>query len=181
MTSKLIITGESGSGKTQFCAEVVNELRQGDLARKDIRGILSPGLERRREKVGIQAVNLVTYEHKNLAELNEGDPSPVSTKRWSFDPAVIAWCNAVFSEATPCELLVVDELGPLEFESKEGFSAAMETIETGNYTLALIVVRPHLIDRALEHWPDAEVLNIQESRDREAALNEVVQRFEEEQ
>jgi nucleoside-triphosphatase THEP1 len=180
MTSKLIITGESGSGKTQFCADVVNALRQGDLVRKDIRGVLSPSLVRRRKKVGIQAVNLVTFEHKNLAELNDGGPSPISTKRWKFDPAVIAWCNAVFRAATPCELLVVDELGPLEFETNQGFAAATEAIDSGEYTLALIVVRPHLIDRALKLWPDAEVLNVQQAGGREAALNTIVQRFEQE-
>lgn len=181
MTSKIIITGDSGSGKTEFCAQIVNALRQGDLTRKDIRGILSPGLVRKGEKVGIQAVNLVTFEHKNLAELNDGGPSSISTKRWKFDPSVIAWCNAVFKKAIPCEVLVVDELGPLEFESNEGFTAAMQAIRSDEYALALIVVRPHLLDQALERWPDAEVLNIEAVDDREAALEGIVQRFEQEQ
>jgi nucleoside-triphosphatase THEP1 len=178
MTSKIIISGESGSGKTQFCAAVVNALRQGDLQRKDIRGILSPGLIREGEKVGIQAVNLVTFEHKNLAELNDDDPGPISTKRWSFDPKVVAWCNSVFSMATPCELIVVDEIGPLEFEQDGGFVAGLEAVESGDYTLALIVVRPHLIDRALERWPDAQVINLKEVSDRKKTLEKIVQMVE---
>lgn len=178
MTSKIIITGESGSGKTQFCAWVVNSLRQGDLQRVDIRGILSPALMRRRVKAGIQAVNLLTYEHKNLAEPNDGDDGPISTKRWSFDPRVIAWCNAVLSEATPCDVLVIDELGPLEFESSEGFLAGLEAVERGEYKLALIVVRPHLIDLAMERWPDARVLNVEELDDQEKAVEEIVKMVE---
>jgi nucleoside-triphosphatase THEP1 len=178
MTSKMIITGESGSGKTNFCASVVNAVRKGELSRRDIRGILSPALIRKGEKVGIQAVNLVTFEHKNLAELNDDNPGPISTKRWKFDPKVIAWCNSVFATAIPCELLVLDELGPLEFESNQGFTSGLEAVDSGEYTLALIVVRPFLLDLALQRWPDAEVLNVEEIADQQRVVEEIVQRVE---
>jgi nucleoside-triphosphatase THEP1 len=178
MTSKIIITGESGSGKTQFCAAVVNALRQGELSRRDIRGILSPALIRNGEKVGIQSVNLVTFEHKNLAELYDGDPGPISTKRWTFDPKVVAWCNSVFSNATPCELLVVDEIGPLEFEKGDGFTSGLEAVDSGEYTLALIVVRPHLLDPALKRWPEADVLDVQKSEDLQKDIELIVEQVE---
>ncbi len=178
MTSKIIITGESGSGKTRFCTAVVNALRQGDLQRMDIRGILSPALMRRRKKAGIQAINLVTFEHKNLAEPNEGDDGPISTKRWRFDPRIISWCNTVLSTATPCAVLVIDEIGPLEFEQGEGFIAGLEAVDSGEYTLALVVVRPHSLSQALERWADAEVLNIEEVADQEKAIEEIVRRVE---
>jgi nucleoside-triphosphatase THEP1 len=178
MTSKIIITGKSGSGKTNFCAAVVNALRQGDLSRMDIRGVLSPALKREGVKVGIQAVDLVTFEHKNLAELNDGDPGSISTKRWNFDPKIIAWCNSILSRATPCAVLVLDEVGPLEFEQDEGFTAGLEAVDSGEYKLALIVVRPHLIDRALDRWPGAEVRNLEQIEDVPAAIADIVQMVE---
>ncbi len=178
MTSKIIITGKSGSGKTQFCAAIVNTLRQGDLRRKDIRGILSPALIRDGEKVGIQAVNLITFEHKNLAEEHDSDPGPISTKRWNFDPDVVAWCNQVLSDATPCELLVLDEIGPLEFEHNTGFLAGLEAVDSGSYTLALVVVRPHLLEKALQRWPEAEVCDVEEISDHEKAVEEIAQKVE---
>lgn len=176
MTSKIIITGKSGSGKTGFCASVVNAMRQSDLNRMDIRGVLSPALMRGGEKVGIQAVNLVTFEHKNLAERNEGDPGAISTKRWVFNPKIIAWCNSILANATPCTVLVLDEIGPLEFERGEGFIAGLEAVDSGDYELSLVVVRPHLIDPALERWPGAEVINVQELADEGAAIEAIVQR-----
>jgi nucleoside-triphosphatase THEP1 len=176
MTSKIIITGKSGSGKTSFCAAVVNAMRQGDLKRMDIRGVLSPALRRGGEKVGIQAVNLVTFEHKNLAERNDGDPGAVSTKRWKFDPKVIAWCNSILANATPCTVLILDEIGPLEFKQGEGFIAGLEAVDIGDYELSLVVVRPHLLDRARERWPGAEVINVQELQDEGTAIKAIVQR-----
>ncbi|MGD8620317.1 MAG: nucleoside-triphosphatase [Anaerolineales bacterium] len=179
MKSKIMmITGESGSGKTHFCAQIVNELRQGDLSRKDIRGILSTELKRNGKKTGIQAVNVVTYEHKNLAELSDGEPGPLSTKRWRFDPMVIAWCNSVFSKAVPCEVLIVDEIGPLELEQGKGFTTGLEAVDSGEYKLAMVVVRPHLIEKALERWPEAEVLNVEEVTNQEKAIEEIAQSFE---
>jgi nucleoside-triphosphatase THEP1 len=179
MTAEImIITGESGSGKTHFCARVVNELRQGDLSRKDIRGILSTELKRKGNKTGIQAVNIVTYEHKNLAELSDVEPGPMSTKQWRFDPDVITWCNSVFSEAIPCEVLVVDEIGPLEFERGDGFTAGLTAVDSHDYTLALVVVRPHLVKEALERWPDADVLDVQKIKSPKKAINEIVKKLE---
>lgn len=179
MTSNqtIIITGESGSGKTQFCARVVNALRNGDLQRIDIRGVLSPGLMRNGKKVGIQAVNVVTYEHKNLAEPNRGDAGPASTKKWSFDPKVIDWCNTVLERATPCDVLVLDEIGPLEFERGEGFTAGLAAVDRGSFRLALVVVRPHLIAHALERWPGAEVLNVQGLEDHRSAVEQIAGRL----
>ena len=174
----LIITGRSGSGKTAFCAEVVNTLRQGVLGRIDIRGILSPALFRHSEKVGIQSVNLLTYEHKNLAEADPDPSGTITTKHWGFDPQVIEWCNNVLAEATPSELFLLDEIGPLELERHEGFTRGLEAVDCGEYNLALVVVRPHLVDKALERWPGAQVLNVEDLEDKTRAIEGIVTKFE---
>jgi nucleoside-triphosphatase THEP1 len=170
----LLVTGESGSGKTQFCASVINTLKRDDLRKATIRGILSPARIQHGEKLGIQAMNVATSEHKNLAELNNGEPGTTSTKRWRFDPKVLAWCNAILSKATPCDMLILDEIGPLELERAEGFTVGLEAIDSGDYKLALVVVRPHLLKAALEHWPEAEILNVESLENTDKAIKEIV-------
>jgi nucleoside-triphosphatase THEP1 len=176
--SIVLVTGDSGSGKTQFCASVINAIQREDLHKATIRGILSPALIRHDEKLGIQAANVETSEHKNLAELNDGEPGTTSTKRWRFDPKVLAWCNAILSNATPCDVLVLDEIGPLEFERGEGFTIGLEAIDSGEYKLALVVVRPHLLDAALERWPEAEILNVEALENKKKAIDEIIRRLD---
>ena len=38
------------------------------------------------------------------------------------DAEVLAWGTRILQQATPCDLLVVDELGPLKFERGEGWT-----------------------------------------------------------
>jgi nucleoside-triphosphatase THEP1 len=173
----LLVTGKPGSGKTQFCASVVKALQREDLKNISIRGILSPALIERDEKLGIQAMNLETFEHKNLAEPNDGEPGAINTKRWRFDPKVITWCNAILSKATPCDMLILDEIGPLELERGEGFTAGLNAIDSGNYKMAVVVVRPHLLQVALERWPEAVTLDVESLKNKRKAIDEVVRRL----
>ena len=74
---------------------------------------------------------------------------------YSFDPAGLARALKALERAISarCDLLMVDEIGPLELEQGEGFapvlewlpSAAMESRPTAICHL-LIVVRPALLD-----------------------------------
>jgi len=63
-----------------------------------------------------------------------------------FDEDVLAWANGTIASASPCDLLIVDELGPLEIEQGRGFVAAFDMLRRGDYRLAVVVVRPSLLD-----------------------------------
>ena len=49
--------------------------------------------------------------------------------------------------ATPCGLLVIDELGPLEVEKGKGWSSAFGILAKAEFALGLVVVRPELVER----------------------------------
>lgn len=61
----------------------------------------------------------------------------------------------------PCDLLVIDELGPLEFEQDSGWQAGLQTIDTREFAIGLVVVRPELLAKALMRWPDAYMVEIE--------------------
>jgi hypothetical protein len=48
---------------------------------------------------------------------------------------------------------VVDELGPLEIERGEGWQKAFDVLRGNDFTLALVVVRPELLERAQRKLP----------------------------
>jgi nucleoside-triphosphatase THEP1 len=167
----LIVTGEIGSGKSTFCKLVVDQARQAGLR---VTGLLSPAVFEDGDKTGIQVVDLGRGVSRRLARLRSGPTRAVETKRWSFDPEAVAWGGRVLSRAVPTELLVIDELGPLEFERGEGWMEGLRILEEGEYRAALVVIRPSLVAEAKSRWPGAEVLPLVPGEDLESKAQRIL-------
>jgi energy-coupling factor transporter ATP-binding protein EcfA2/nucleoside-triphosphatase THEP1 len=122
-----------------------------------VAGVLCPARFDGDEKSGIDVLDLESGRQRHLAtrRLPEGGADGA----WSFDQEAFAWANEALRK-TPreCDLLVVDELGPLELLHDEGFTAAWHAIARGGHRLTVIVVRPELVDAALQRWPLAQVV-----------------------
>jgi nucleoside-triphosphatase THEP1 len=159
-TSNLfLITGDSGVGKTTCCQQ------WGDSARAEGRrvgGLLSLPVMTGPQKTAIDLVNLATGERRPLAKLRQRSVNGegISTGKWLFDTAILAWGNAVLGRVTAVDLLIIDELGPLEFEQGQGLQAAFELIAAGNYRMAGVVIRPSLLQQAQQCWPEAQTISL---------------------
>ncbi len=120
--ARILVTGERDAGKTVFCRALVEAVRAlpGPPA---VAGVVSPRVYEGGEQVGIDVEDLRTGRRRRLATLRSpGEPAlSEATKLWRFDEEALAWGNEVLRSATPCDLLVVDELGPLEFEEGRGW------------------------------------------------------------
>lgn len=152
-----IISGEIESGKTSYCMELATILKAQGW---DVRGIVSPAVFDGDTKIAIDAMDLLTSEQRRLADLRS-DTSPTPgpmTKLWAFNLETIAWCNDVLVRSTPCDLLMVDELGPLEFEQGSGLLQGLNALESRAYRHAIVVVRSHLVEEARSRWPDAVII-----------------------
>ncbi len=147
---RVIITGEIGAGKTTFCSHITNWARRDGLR---VRGVISPGVFEDGQKVGISAVNLKNNESRPLAYLRNEETSGPKTKRWAFSEETIQWGNQFLARATPCDMLVVDELGPIELERGGGWTRGLQIIDGGDFQAAIVVIRPHLLDQASARWP----------------------------
>jgi nucleoside-triphosphatase THEP1 len=158
----VVITGNRGSGKTALCRRLAGQARAVGW---NVAGILSPAIMASGQKTGIEALDVRTGERRLLARRrDEAAPAAeLQTPAWSFDPATVAWGNAVLEKATPCDLLIVDELGPLELERDQGWTAGSVAISSGRYRHALVVVRPDLLGLALARWPQAKVVDVADS------------------
>ncbi|MGD8457093.1 MAG: nucleoside-triphosphatase [Anaerolineales bacterium] len=154
---QFMITGLRGSGKTTFCQTLIDLLRSAGW---DVAGVLSPPVFVNGKKVGIDVIDLFTNQRKRLANtIDQGGDGPKTTM-WAFEGGVVSWGNQVLGKIPPCDFLVVDELGPLEFERREGWINGISAVSDGEYKYAAIVVRPELLEKALRIWPDAEVIQI---------------------
>lgn len=158
MPVRYLLTAPSGAGKTTFCAELA---RQARLRGLDVAGILCPPIFENGLKTGILAQDLRSGETRPLAvlaaqSLTPNDQLPLG--QWLFSTESLAWGNAVLQTALPCDLLIVDELGPLEFFRGQGWQAALQILPRGEYRAAVIVVRPDLAQNALAWAGQAEIL-----------------------
>jgi nucleoside-triphosphatase THEP1 len=149
------VTGLSGVGKTAWCTRLVELAREKGLS---VSGVLSPSIFKDTRKVGINLVDLSTGESRQLASLRHAESEKSGTPRWSFDPEVTAWGNCVLEESSASDLLVIDELGPLEFLQNKGFTAGLHRLDAGDYKVACVVVRASLLPSALQRWHNATVV-----------------------
>lgn len=137
-----MLTGEREVGKTYICQRVVEEAERRGFS---CAGVLSPALFDGQEKVGISLIDVASGEERSLATADD-TPHGVRWGKYRFVPSSLAWGAELLAEAIPCDLLVVDELGPLELESGQGLVSALDVLAQGGFSLALVVVRPALLD-----------------------------------
>ncbi len=152
----IVVTGLRGGGKTSWCSRLA-DLAQGQGLH--VQGILSPGSYQGGRKIGIEVLDLESGERRELAKLHEGEHRQLATPRWRFNPETVIWANQVLRQSAEGDLLIIDELGPLEFLRGEGLTTGLERIDSGRYKVACVVVRSSLLPKVLQRWPHALVVS----------------------
>lgn len=164
----LVLSAESGAGKTQLCIQAIALLRE---TRARVSGIISPARFEAGKKTGIYARDILSNEQRLLAQ-----PGKQAGLGWVFDPATLDWGSQVLRAAAPCDVLVVDELGPLELERNQGWTVALDILKTCGCAAALITIRPSLIAVLKERLRgyDVKVISVTPSSPSAEALRDSV-------
>ncbi len=156
----VVLSGESGCGKTTLCARVAALARAQGLW---VAGVLTPSRLVDGRKVSLDVEDVRTTQRRPLAEAcaapqqssadSAGGPA---TESWRFYADGLAWGTEVLRHATPCDVLIIDELGPLELVRGQGWVIGLDVLRGGRYRLALVAVRPSLLLRFGERPGDIE-------------------------
>jgi nucleoside-triphosphatase THEP1 len=169
----VVVSGPSGCCKTALCLRVVDAAQARGLL---VRGMVSPPRLVAGEKVGIDALDLGSGERRSLAEPATESTRPVGA-RWRFDADALAWGMAALRRALPCDVFVVDELGPMELLHSAGWAGAVDLLRGGGYRWAVVVVRPRLVERFLELFPAGQAIVVHVTRDDQDKLLELMARL----
>ncbi len=154
----VLVSGPIGAGKTTFCLAALAWAGERGW---QVAGLVSPPVLNGGIKVGIDAVDLRSGERRRLARRRTGGSGVgVATASWVFEPETLRWGDQVLAKALPCDLLVVDELGPLEFKRGQGWLAGLTALDSRQYRLGLASIRPELLDLARSRWPDALIIEV---------------------
>jgi nucleoside-triphosphatase THEP1 len=152
---RLLVVGKPGSGKTSWCREYINRQRKSGSS---IGGILSPAIEKQRQRVGSNALNLLTGQEIPFARLSRYSSFKGGEKVGDYTisrDGILFACDAIERAVqNRCDLVVIDEVGPLELHGK-GLMPAVE-LALASAVNVLIVIRSSLREALQKHFYDYE-------------------------
>jgi len=152
----VLISGERGVGKSTLLLVVRAAALRAGLRTG---GFLSVARFADGEKTGIDLMDAASGHVRPLAQTDGS--GPVQTGRYTFDAGALAAGVGYAAAGRSADLFFVDELGPLELVRGEGWAAVLPMIVARAYGVALVVVRPALLDVAravLALPPDAPLI-----------------------
>jgi nucleoside-triphosphatase THEP1 len=152
-----LISGERQAGKTTWCASVAHQAKATGLI---VGGLISPAVFQGGEKIGFDLVDLQSGERRVFGVSKHTNPEWNKIGIWSFDPGVINWANEHLKLCQGCDLLILDEVGPLEFNQNQGFQEGMRLVDEHLVQTAFLVIRPELLLVAQKRWPQSRVIEI---------------------
>ncbi len=158
----ILVTGMKGAGKTSWCMDLIEHARALDLK---LCGLISPAVFEAGQKVGIDLLDLHSGERRNLAYRTGNANGDLRTTDWQMVAETLEWGNAILENINSCDLFILDEVGPLEFEHGIGLIAGLDIIDSHKKIPAVVVVRPSLLALADKRWPWAQVMDVSAKAD----------------
>ncbi len=160
MKEKILLTGRPGSGKTTLVKWVAKSLPKGAA------GFYTEEIRERGVRVGFR---LVTLEGDEAVLAHVDLKGPERLGKYGLDlsgletVAVRAMRDAVQKQ----QLVVIDEIGPMEIRSAVFRDAVNEALESDGPLLATIFARPLPFTNAIKSRPDVLLIEVRrDNRDR---------------
>lgn len=146
----IIITGETGQGKTTFARELVKKLA-GEGIR--VSGFFSTGVHDADMRIGFDLEDIRTGKMTRLARKTAEGEGWFSHGHYSFDPGVFEEkSDLIFKEVEAgTDLLVIDEVGPLEMNDT-GWHSLISRVISEKPAPMIWTVRRRLVEKAARKW-----------------------------
>lgn len=144
-----ILTGSINQGKTSLARQVIEKLQKEGLT---VRGFITRGNTNNKQRNTYFIKNLQTGEEEQLCS-SEPDKSKLHFGRYYFDKKGIEeGCSIITDSLTKStDLLVVDELGPMEMNDN-GWAPAIEKVVERNCCAQFWVIRKRLVKPFMRKW-----------------------------
>ena len=131
MAGRVAITGPPGSGKSTLARKVI------DLLGRRAGGVLAREVRRGRERTGFLLEDILTGEEGTLASV-DGDGPRIGKYRVCLRDLEEVGAGAVVRAVREAEVVVIDEVGPMELLS-EPFAGAVEAALDSDRAMLVVV------------------------------------------
>ena len=139
-----ILTGPVGSGKTTFLKKVIEELKRQAFK---LDGYLSEAIMQDREKIGYDLLDLKSRRAVPFIR-KSGRQDWQKIGPYFFIPEGLSLAKKIILRGREAEVLVVDEIGPLEL-SGQGLWDALEKVIFQRAQKSLLVLRRGILEEFL--------------------------------
>ncbi len=131
---RIFITGKPGVGKTTLILAVVNELKERGYS---VGGIITKEIREKGKRVGFMIRALDTGEEGILAMVGDGYPR-IGRYAVNIPDLERIGVGAIKRAVRNAQIIVIDEIGSMEFKSREFKRAVEEAIDSGKPLLAVV-------------------------------------------
>jgi nucleoside-triphosphatase THEP1 len=145
----VIITGDIHQGKTGVAQKVVTILLDQGV---NIGGFLAIGRDEDGVRTGFSIKEIETNKTMELCSVKK-EKTSITTGHFNFSEETIRWGNDILAPENlkNKQLVVIDELGPLELAGK-GWAGAIEKICEQNPLPQVWIARKGIIDKISRKW-----------------------------
>ncbi len=155
----LLITGIPGVGKTTFLLNVVEALKAEGYS---VGGMISREVRSCGARVGFEILDLADNSKRGwLAHVNQKTGPQVGKYRVNLEELDSIGVEAILKAVEECDVIAIDEIGPMELFSENFRRAVLEAFESGKLVLAVAhwKARDKLIEKAKAR-EDAEIFAV---------------------
>ena len=152
----LLLTGSPGVGKTTVLLRVVECLKAKGYS---VGGMVSREVRSDRTRVGFEILDLGSGSRGWLAHVNQKSGPSVGKYRVNLEDLDNIGANAIVSAAENFDIVVIDEIGPMELFSEKFREAVRKAVEGGKLVVGVVhwKARDRLIDEVKKR-EDIEII-----------------------
>ncbi|MFQ5999506.1 MAG: NTPase [Candidatus Bathyarchaeia archaeon] len=174
MKRLVFVTGRPGIGKTSVLLRAVEGLKNRGYR---IGGMISREVREGGVRVGFEIIDFSTGQRGWLAHVNQPAGPQVGKYRVNLTDLNAVGASSIISAVTNADIVIVDEIGPMELFSQAFREAVVQAMEGSKPMLGTIHfrVKDPLIN-TIKAREDAEILTVT-FRNRESLHNLVVDKI----
>ncbi len=164
MKRLILITGQPSIGKTTILLRTVDALK---IKGYKIGGMISREVREGGSRVGFEIVDLETEQKGWLAHVNQPAGPKISKYRVNLSDLDAIGASSILNAVADADVVVVDEIGPMELFSLAFKEAVRRAIESEKPVVGTIHYRARdPLITAIKTSEDAEILEVtQENRE----------------
>ena len=139
----LLLTGSPGVGKTSLVLRIVESLKAKGY---DVGSMVSREVRVERDRVGFEILNLNTGRKGWLAHVAKKEGPQVGRYRVNVGDLEAIGVEAITSAIATSDVIVIDEIGPMELHSRKFREAVLKAAESPKLLVGVV------------HWKAADTL-----------------------
>jgi nucleoside-triphosphatase len=131
----LLLTGSPGVGKTTVLMKTVNTLKGTEYR---VGGMISREIRESGTRVGFEILDLNRSKRGWLAHVNQKRGPQVGKYRVNIEDLNAIGAQAILDAVGNCDVVAIDEIGPMELFSEKFKEAARKALESRKLVVAIV-------------------------------------------